>query len=284
MNFHPHKVMQPPPPTGKHCAVTTPRNNHVKQFGVGLVAGLLVLMAASCGDDDTASSSETLSADTLDGKTFLSTDVTGQTLVADTRITLRFEGESLSAIAGCNTMTGGYTVDGDVLKVGALAQTRMACEEDLMAQDQWIVDLLTGSPKATLADDVLTLATDATTVKFGDRSKIADGSALDGSAWTMKTLETGGTTAQAPENAYLSYDEGRVFVSTGCNHGTAELTVGDGTVTVGPMALTRKACEPDLMTWEGALTGFLQGDLKYELSGSDLTLSSDTGTLTLKLI
>jgi heat shock protein HslJ len=126
----------------------------------------MVTIAASCGDDDTASSSETLTADSLDGKTFLSTDVTGQTMVADTRITLRFEGDTLSAVAGCNTMSGGYTVEGDVLRVGALAQTRMACDEDLMAQDAWIVELLTGSPKATLADDVLTLATDATTVKF----------------------------------------------------------------------------------------------------------------------
>jgi heat shock protein HslJ len=181
-------------------------------------------------------------------------------------------------------MTGGYTVEGDVLKVGALAQTRMACEDDLMAQDQWIVDLLTGSPKATLANDELTLATASTTVKFGDAAKIANGSALDGHAYTIVSLETGGTTAQAPENAYLSYDDGRVFVSTGCNHGTAELKVSDGTINIGPMALTRKACEPDLMTWEQSLTAFLQGDLKYDVSGSDLTLSSDSGTLTLELI
>ena len=282
--FHPHEVMWLFARAEIIGPVTIRRSDHVKRLGICLMTAAVVMIAASCGDDSTASSSEPLTTDTLDGKTYLSTDVTGQTLVADTRITLRFEGTSLSAIAGCNTMTGGYTIEGDVLKVGALAQTRMACEDDLMAQDQWIADLLTGSPKITLTDDVLTLATDATTVKFGDRSKIANGSALDGSAWTIQTLETGGTTAQAPENAYLSYDEGRVFVSTGCNHGTAELKVADGTVTIGPMAMTLKACEPDLMTWEQSLAGFLQGDLKYELSGSDLTLSSDNGTLTLKLI
>jgi heat shock protein HslJ len=276
--------MQRPASTEDHCGVTIPRKVHVKHLGVGLMAVALLMIAASCGDDDTASSSETLTADSLDGKTFLSTDVTGQTLVADTRITMRFEGESLSAVAGCNTMTGGYTIEGDVLKVGALAQTRMACDEDLTAQDAWIVELLTGNPKATFADDVLTLATDATTVKFGDREKVANSSALDGSAWTMKTLETGGTTAQAPENAYLSYDDGRIFVSTGCNHGTAELTLGDGTVTVGPMAMTLKACSEELTTWEGALVGFLQGELKYDLSGSNLTLSNDSGKLTLELI
>jgi len=264
--------------------VTIPRNVHVKKLGIGLMAAALLMVAASCGDDDDASG-DPVTAESLDGKTFLSTDVTGQTLVADTRITLRFEGTNISAIAGCNTMTGGYTIDGDVLKVGALAQTRMACEEDLMAQDAWIAELLTGSPKTTLADDVLTLATDATTVKFGDRESVANGSALDGSAWTIVSLESGGTTTPAPENAYLSYDDGHVFVSTGCNRGIADFEVGDGTVTIGTnMAMTRKACEPDLMTWEESLVGFLQGEFAYTLSGEDLTLTSDTGTLTLKLI
>jgi heat shock protein HslJ len=115
--------------------------------------------------------------------------------------------------------------------------------------------------------------------------KIANRSALDGSAWTIVSLETGGTTTQAPENAYLAYDDDHIVVATGCNRGVGELKVGDGTVTIGAkMALTMKACEPDLMTWEQSLVGFLQGELKCGLSGSDLTLSSDNGTLTLKLI
>ena len=244
----------------------------------------MLMIAASCGDDSTASSSDTLTPATLDGKTFLSTDVTGQTLVKDTRITMRFEGTTISTIAGCNTMNGGYTIDGDVLKIATLVQTRMACDPELMAQDQWIIDLLTGSPKISLADGELTIASDSTTVKLGDRAKIANDSDLDGNAWTMETLETGGTTAQAPENAYLSYVDGRIFVSTGCNRGSGELKVADGTATIGPMAMTLKACEPDLMTWEQSLLGFLQGDLKYTISGEDLTLTSDAGTLTLKQI
>ena len=247
--------------------MTNRRNDHVKTFGISLMAGVLVLMAVSCGDDDTASSSEPVTAATLDGKTFLSTDVTGQTLVADTRITLRFEGDSLSAVAGCNTMTGGYTIDGDVLKVGALAQTRMACEDDLMAQDQWIVDLLTGSPKITFADDELTLAGATTTVKFGDIAKIANGSALDGHAYTIVSLETGGNTLQAPENAYLSYDDGRIFVATGCNRATGELKVSDGTINIGPMAMTLKACEPDLMTWETRADDLPAGRLEVRSVG-----------------
>ena len=212
-----------------------------------LMTAAMLMIAASCGDDDPAASDEPVTPEILDGRTFLSTEVTGQTLVADTRITLRFEADTLSVVAGCNTITGVYTVASDELVVGTMAQTRMACEEDLMAQDAWIIDLLTGSPDITLADDVLTLASETTTVVFGDRARIATASALDGSAWTIESLETGGTTSEAPENAYLAYDEGSLFVATGCNRGSAELEVGDGTVTIGPMALTLKACEPDLM-------------------------------------
>jgi heat shock protein HslJ len=121
-------------------------------------------------------------------------------------------------------------------------------------------------------------------VKFGDREKINNASPLDGQAFTIVSLESGGATTQAPENAYLAYDDGHVFVATGCNRGFAELKVSDDTVNIGPIGLTLKACSDELNTWEQALVGFLQGDLKFALSGSDLTLSNDTGTLTLNLI
>jgi len=103
---------------------------------------------------------------------------------------------------------------------------------------------------------------------------------------TLKRIgvETGGTTTEAPEGAYLSYDGDSIFVATGCNSAFGPVEVGDGTVTIGALGMTRMACAEDLMTWETALTGFLQGELQYTASGDDLTLTSDNGTLTLKTI
>ena len=119
----------------------------------------------------------------------MSTKVAGQTLVDKTRITLAFVDDSLSAVAGCNTMVGGFTMADNVLKVATLASTRMACEADLTAQDAWIAAFLEASPKVSLADNVLTLTGEGTTVTFGDRKDVAKESVLDGGAWTIVSLE-----------------------------------------------------------------------------------------------
>ena len=119
------------------------------------VASLLVLLAAACGDDDDGSVD--VSADALDGRTFVSDQVDGQTLVAGTEITLTFADEAVVALAGCNTMRGGFAVADGVLEVDAMAQTLMACPDDLQAQDAWLAEFLGSAPVVTLADEVLTL-------------------------------------------------------------------------------------------------------------------------------
>ncbi len=47
----------------------------------------------------------------LDGREFVSTQVDGHDLVADSTIRISFEDGSLSINAGCNTMFGAYTVE-----------------------------------------------------------------------------------------------------------------------------------------------------------------------------
>jgi heat shock protein HslJ len=122
------------------------------------IASVLVLGAsllAACGDDD--DDAAPLSAVDLDGRTFVSTDVDGQELVEGTSISFSFEGERISVNAGCNTMNGGYTLAAGTLEAPQLAQTMMACDEALMAQDEWIAGLLAAGAEVTLAGDQLTL-------------------------------------------------------------------------------------------------------------------------------
>src|SRR5262249_16949171 len=141
----------------------------------------------------------------LEGRTFLSTDVAGETLVEDTRISIVFTADSLSAVAGCNTMSGGYTLDNNTLKVPTLAAPRMACEPELMTQDEWVSALLTSEPRISLKDNELIIAHEKTSVTLRDRRSAAKASALDGSSWSIATLETGGSTANAPDGAYMTF-------------------------------------------------------------------------------
>ena len=257
---------------------TTPRRTSsastTRRLAVATIACAVALMA--CGDDSSSSSKAPTTAD-LAGRSFLSTKVEGQTMVDGTQVTLTFTADTVSAVAGCNTMNGGYTIDGSTLKVATMAQTLMACDPETTAQDAWVSALLAGSPAITLSGNDLVLKGSDTVLTLGDRTEIANTNALDGRSWDIVSLDA----AQAPEGAYLSVADGRLYIATGCNRGFGDLTVSATAVEVGPIALTRMACETALNDWEQTLTVFLAGSLDYVVNGSAVTLTNGTQTLTL---
>lgn len=101
---------------------------------------------------------------TLTGKTFTATEVTGHTLVEDSALTIMFEDETIAVRAGCNNMNGGYTFGEGTLEAPMLASTMMACEPELMAQDQWVGEFLAAAPDAELSGETLTLTSGDTTI------------------------------------------------------------------------------------------------------------------------
>src|SRR5688572_23618527 len=133
----------------------------------GLAAtALLVGVLAACGDDASSGGAEPLptdSAETSDSpsdspsetaspsvdpavlaNTYVSTEVTGHELVADTQIRLTFEDDNLSVNAGCNTMFAPYELTDDSLMwTSDPGSTMMGCSDDLTAQDQWLAELFT---------------------------------------------------------------------------------------------------------------------------------------------
>lgn len=127
------------------------------------LVALVVLVSAGCGDDDgdggggTSAGSAPEAAD-LDGSTFTVTDVEGQDVVEGSTITIGFAEGLVVAAGGCNSLRGGYTVEDGALVVDVLASTQMACDEPLMAQDDWIGALLESGPSVTLEGDTLTLS------------------------------------------------------------------------------------------------------------------------------
>jgi heat shock protein HslJ len=125
--------------------------------------GLLVtvgLMLVACGDDGAS----TPDADELDGRTFESTAVEGHELVGGTKVTLDFDDDGLAVRAGCNTMFGGFEIAGGALAVGAMAQTMMACTDDLSQQDQFLVGFFEAGPSITLDGRRLTLTAQGVTI------------------------------------------------------------------------------------------------------------------------
>lgn len=49
---------------------------------------------------------------------------------------IQFSEGRVAGHSGCNRFTGGYALDGETLKLGPMASTKMACAPDQMEQEQ----------------------------------------------------------------------------------------------------------------------------------------------------
>ncbi len=135
-----------------------------------LAVAVLALGACGDDDDDADASAAPVDAATLEGRTFVSSEVEGEALVDGTEITLMFEPERLSAQAGCNTLFGGFEINAGTLIVDQLAQTQMGCDDALQAQDAWLSELLQGRPTIALAGDNLSLSAETVTVTLREEA------------------------------------------------------------------------------------------------------------------
>ena len=70
--------------------------------------------------------------------------------LAGTELTAVFRLDKVGGSSGCNTYQGPYTTNGTVAAIGPLATTRMACADDVMAQETAFLAALQGVGKIEL--------------------------------------------------------------------------------------------------------------------------------------
>lgn len=245
-----------------------------------LTATLAAALAlAACGGAAASpSSSPAPSADpppALDGRTFLSTASTGHSLVAGSQVRLSFQGGTLAMNAGCNSMGGAYQIVDGRLVTGQMSMTEMACAEPLMAQDQWISAFVSGAG-ITLDGDTLTLDKDGVTLTLVDREVVNPDRPLLGTRWVVDSVVAGDTVGTLPVGviAALTFADGAVAVEPGCNRGSGQAAVSGGTITFGPIAMTKMACAEPAMSVEAAVTAVLAGEVAYQIEADTLTLTA----------
>jgi heat shock protein HslJ len=256
---------------------------------LALAAGV-ALVAAACGGDDDSSGSEVTTGDTaapvlaIDGASYTSQDVTGYTLVADSQLTLSFDGDKIGANAGCNSMGGAYSVENGKLVIdGQMVSTQMFCD-GLMDQDQWYSTFLTSSPSITQDGSNLTLSDGTVTITYLDDEVGNPDKPLEGTTWNVTGTIANEAVSSAPEGASIVLQDGTAQVNTGCNTGSATYEVAaDGTtVTFGALALTKMACtDPALTDLEAAVVQTLDGTATATIDGSSMTLQSEAAGLQL---
>ena len=135
----------------------------------------LLITLAGCGDpavepgQGSALPPATTAAG-VEGRTFLSTATAGFTLVEGTRVTLAFADGQVTASAGCNIMSGNYTITDGRLVLDGLSMTEMGCDQALMDQDTTIAELIASQPLLRLSESGLDVA-GSITISFLDRGQ-----------------------------------------------------------------------------------------------------------------
>lgn len=135
-----------------------------------VIAAAALLTACYGGDGRSAEAALVHTPDLADltDATWTADNVAGgdHELVPGSVITMNFTDDAISVNAGCNTMNGPASIDGDELVVGVLAATLMACDQPLTEQDAWLTAFLTSRPTIEWLDKDLWLSKGDTVIHF----------------------------------------------------------------------------------------------------------------------
>jgi heat shock protein HslJ len=211
----------------------------------------------------------------LDGREFLSTGAEGFEIVDGTVIRVAFADGMMTASPGCNMMANGrYTIDGTTFSVEQAGMTEMGCDQPLMDQDARFAEFLRGPLTIALAGDDMTLTSSAASITFLDRVVADPDRPLEGTRWVVDTIISGESASSVPSDAEatLTIVDGTAAVETGCNTGSAPVTVGDDTLSFGPLTLTEIACDGPVIELEAAVVAGLTGEITYDIKAGRLTI------------
>ena len=199
--------------------------------------------------------------------------------------TIFFEGESVSASAGCNTLFTSVTVDENTLSFSMFASTLIGCPEEEGNREQELAALLDSAiftyeleeNKARLfnLEEVLVL----TLVRPVNVDLVNN--------WELISIRT----ENAISSSILDTDTGITFsadetisVQTACNSGGGTYSTKDQTVTLNSLAFNEMGCEQERMTREEEFTQALNQINSFTILRKTLTLEKDgTVYLTLQL-
>jgi heat shock protein HslJ/uncharacterized membrane protein len=177
-------------------------------------------------------------ASPLEGTTWQLTSPCG----AGVPLTVRFADGRASGFSGCNRFVGGFKRDGDTLTVGPLGGTMMACPEPRMAIEKRFLDGLSGTHRVAISGDRLTLTpASGTPLVF----QAEPPPTLEGVEWKVTGFNNGRqavVSAVTGTTLTMTFDDGTVRGSSGCNTFRAPYTTEGNRLTISAAATTRKMC------------------------------------------
>ncbi|MBK1720245.1 META domain-containing protein [Thiocystis violacea] len=196
----------------------------------------------------------------------------------------RFEAGRMSGSTGCNQIQGSYRLDGAIITFeNGLAATQMGCPPPLMAQEKAIIQAIKAVATYRHEEGRLELldAGGKPLLRFAS-NKPAD---LEGRVWKLDRYDNGQKALVTPvkgSEISLTFDtQGRIGGSDGCNRYMSGFRRDGDTLSIGPIATTRMACQASDGRAEQARSyaSALGRVTAFRIEGDQLTLlDADGGT------
>ena len=205
----------------------------------------------------------------LEGAAWRLTELPGQTLPTQApgdAVTITFESGRVHGFAGCNRLTGSYSLDGERLVLGILGGTMMACPEPAMSVERAFLGAFSGTLNVSIQGDGLAL----TPADGGDalRFEREVPPALEGTAWEVTGYNNGRQAVVSPmpgTRLTLMFQGGEVSGDSGCNRFHGSYTLEANALSIHPLATTRRACEHAVMGQEQEFLAALQSAATWEI-------------------
>ncbi len=199
----------------------------------------------------------------LNGRQFIAVKVTDDGivhgLVPGTVIRLTFGDGTVSASAGCNTMSGGaYAIVEDKLILAEGAVTEIGCDPARHAQDDWLFTFLGSKPLVELDGDNLILTSGVTEMALLDQEVAEPDQPLVGPTGRSARSSAATTVSSVPQGvtATIKFNEdGTVEIHPGCNSGSGTYTINESSIDFSDLVTTDMACDGPPMSVEAAVPG-----------------------------
>ncbi|MCU0312726.1 MAG: META domain-containing protein [Solirubrobacteraceae bacterium] len=245
-----------------------------------VLAGLAAALAG-CGGDDGGPAAPVPPALPLEETAWLlDADTLGVSGAGEVVSWIRFgaDGE-VTGEDGCNRFTGGYEVDGENLRLGALASTRRACAGPADEVARRVTERLEAVRIQTIEDRTLRLRDEE-----GAALLVYAGSApgVEG-AWEARSVlfddAIRGVLGEAALTAEFAAG-GTVTGSTGCNTFSGTFEAEGTKIRIDPGAVTERACtDPEARRQEQGYLEALESAVRFDQVGPQLTLYDEQGRM-----
>lgn len=222
-----------------------------------------------------------VSAASIEGQTWRLASMPGHDLAklgAGQYVTARFEAGRVSGFSGCNRFMGSYTVDRNQLTFGQLAGTMMACPGAAMAIESAFNGSLAGTLQYVIAGERLVmLPVSGAPLVFDLEPKPV----LEGVKWEITGFNNGRqavVSTVAGTHVTLSFKDGMLSGSSGCNTFRASYKLEENRIVVGPAMSTRKMCSgKGIMEQERQFLAALETAVKWDIDRGMLDMHRADG-------